>query len=231
MMRFNRTHGTAQVSININAVRHPDSSVSTPTLAMGCIIWHLVSTLTYAMGCIVWDLVNILTYAMGCIICDLVNTLTYVMGCIIWDLFNTLTYAMCCIIWDLVSTVTYATGCIIRDQIPARGNRFCTKCPDLLCSRGTEVPSPSSKWTRCEGHHSSTSRAEVMNEWSYTSNLPLCLCGMHRDNSTFFILKAHYTAFSFNTNSMYCVRLELASKMMTNHHSMLTFCDVLHAPL
>ena len=46
-----------------------------------------------------------------------------------------------------------------------------------------------------------------------------------------FMHETHYTTFSFNRNGTYCVRREPASKMMTNHHRMLTFCDVLHAPL
>jgi hypothetical protein len=30
--------------------------------------------------------------------------------------------------------------------------------------------------------------SEVRNEWSYTSNTPLCLPGMHRDNCIFYVL-------------------------------------------
>lgn len=139
---------------------------------------------------------------------------------------------MCCIIWDLVSTMTEARDWIIQDRIPARGTRFCRKCPDLLCSRGTGAPSPSSKWTICEGHHSSASRAEVRNDWSYTSHLPLCPCGMHRDSSTFLCFK-HITLPSVLIGTACTVwALRLPAKWwQLNHHSMLTFCDVLHAPL
>jgi len=63
------------------------------------------------------------------------------------------------------------------------------KMPRPALFKGYRDSFPRSKWTRCEGNHSPTSRTEVKNEWSYTSNLPLCLCGMHMDNSTFLCFK------------------------------------------
>jgi hypothetical protein len=40
------------------------------------------------------------------------------------------------------------------------------------------------KWPGCDVDHSPSSKAEVKNEWSYTSTLPICLHGMYVDNFT-----------------------------------------------
>jgi hypothetical protein len=39
-----------------------------------------------------------------------------------------------------------------------------------------------------EGDHLSPSSAEIKNEWSYTCTLPVCLCGVHRNNCGFTII-------------------------------------------
>ena len=90
--------------------------------------------------------------------------------------------------------MTY-TGLVIRGSKPGRGKRFFF----LFAETFTPAMGPTSfiinvyrrslPEVKCPGRdvdYAPPCSAEVKNEWSYTSDSPMCLRGMDRDNFGFF---------------------------------------------
>jgi hypothetical protein len=71
-------------------------------------------------------------------------------------------------------------------QVPGGTRNFLKKHPDWLqsplscCSVDAGVPSLGVKWPGHNVKHLPLFSAKVKSEWSYTSNLCICLYGVHR---------------------------------------------------
>jgi hypothetical protein len=73
-----------------------------------------------------------------------------------------------------------------RSRFHCNGKRvFSSASPSILFS-GCQGYFPFLKWLGYEVNHTPSSNAEVKNEWSYTSTLPICLLGVYWDNFTFY---------------------------------------------
>jgi hypothetical protein len=74
--------------------------------------------------------------------------------------------------------------CGVRILVVTRGFSL-LKCPDWcrgppsIQFTGCQGYFPFLKWLGYEVNHTPPSVAEVKNEWSYTSTLPICLLGVH----------------------------------------------------
>jgi hypothetical protein len=73
-------------------------------------------------------------------------------------------------------------------EMQQRSDTFHMQYYHSLLSNGYWVSFPGVSKLKCEVDHSSPSSAEVKNEYSYTSTLPVCLYGVERDKFTFRVL-------------------------------------------
>jgi hypothetical protein len=85
----------------------------------------------------------------------------------------------------------YAIRWLVGGTIPAGTRHFSPKPtkPSVVPTQPPTLWVPTDisrvKQSRCELDHKPPRSAQVKNEWSYTSNLPICLHGVDRDNSAF----------------------------------------------
>jgi hypothetical protein len=81
--------------------------------------------------------------------------------------------------------------CGVQIPVVARGFSL-LKCPDWcrgppsILFNGSQGYFPFLKWLRYELNHTPPSVAEVKNEWSYTSTLPICLHVVDWENFIFY---------------------------------------------
>jgi hypothetical protein len=73
-----------------------------------------------------------------------------------------------------------------RDFLLSKSPQRHQDLPGLLFT-GHLGSSPGIKWLGCEIHHPPPSSAEGKNTKSYTSTPCICLCGVDRDNVTFYL--------------------------------------------